>query len=142
MCCCNQVSCMLISTNTSPIHMLYHDVVGRISVLFSKRLGRRILKLLSSGGFGFVKTPNLGHIPLSCFLSFDTPVFFPVIQSSASSQRPDPLGRLFSSEEWVRDGYFSQVTFFYMARVLEISPFFLEKPVACYATPNHATCLH
>ena len=27
---------MLISTNKSPVYMLYHDVVGRISVPFSK----------------------------------------------------------------------------------------------------------
>ena len=27
---------MLISTNKSPVHMLYHDVVGRILVPFTK----------------------------------------------------------------------------------------------------------
>ena len=48
---------------------------------------------------------------------------------------PDPLGRLLSSALLPSAVIFLGL-FFYRARVLEISPFSLEKPVACYATPG------
>ena len=58
-------------------------------VMPRKRLGRRILKLLSSAGFGFVKAIKIWDTSPFCVSCLLAPAsgFFSVIQSSASSQR-------------------------------------------------------